>query len=94
MVLSTQSQRSNCKIRGPLVGPLLGASKERKMDGDSVAAPSAVPRTTQKEYLTQSVTKMSESKYKVTDTIYNVITYDRNGKIDVSTNIRYLDYIV
>jgi hypothetical protein len=68
--------------------------RRSRMDGDSVAAPSAVPRTTQKEYLTQSVTKMSESKYKVTDTIYNVITYDRNGKIDVSTNIRYLDYIV
>ena len=37
---------------------------------------------------------MSESRYKITDTIYNVMTYDRNGKINVSTNIRYLDYIV
>ena len=68
--------------------------RRSRMDGDSVTAPSSVPRTTQKEYLTQSVTKMSESKYKVTDTIYNVITYDRNGKASVSTNIRYLDYIV
>ena len=69
--------------------------RKGRMDGDSVTAPSSViPRTTQKEYLTQSVTKMSESKYKVTDTIYNVITYDRNGKASVSTNIRYLDYIV
>ena len=68
--------------------------RKGKMEGDSVSAPSAVPRTTQKEYLTQSVTKMSETKYKVTDTIYNVITYDRNGKASVSTNIRYLDYIV
>lgn len=94
MVLSTQSQRSNRKIRGPLVGPLLGASKERKVEGDHIQAPSTVSRVTQKEYLTQSVTKMSETKYKVTDTIYNVITYDRNGKINVSTNVRYLDYIV
>ena len=64
------------------------------MDGDSVTAPSSVARVTQKEYLTQSVTKMSETRYKVTDTIYNVITYDRSGKINVSTNVRYLDYIV
>ena len=69
--------------------------RKGRMEGDSVTATSSViPRTTQKEYLTQSVTKMSETKYKVTDTIYNVITYDRNGKVDVSTNIRYLDYIV
>ena len=69
--------------------------RKGRMEGDSVAASSpVVPRTTQKEYLTQSVTKMSETKYKVTDTIYNVITYDRNGKVDVSTNVRYLDYIV
>ena len=68
--------------------------RRSRMSGDSVAAPSSVPRTTQKEYLTQSVTKMSETRYKVTDTIYNVITYDRNGKVAVSTNVRYLDYIV
>ena len=68
--------------------------RKGRMEGDSVTATSSVPRTTQKEYLTQSVTKMSETKYKVTDTIYNVITYDRNGKVDVFTNIRYLDYIV
>lgn len=68
--------------------------RRSRMAGDSVAAPSSVSRTTQKEYLTQSVTKMSETRYKVTDTIYNVITYDRNGKVAVSTNVRYLDYIV
>ena len=69
--------------------------RKGRMEGDSVtAASSVIPRTTQKEYLTQSVTKMSETKYKVTDTIYNVITYDRNGKVSVSTNVRYLDYIV
>ena len=68
--------------------------RRSRMAGDSVAATSSVPRTTQKEYLTQSVTKMSETRYKVTDTIYNVITYDRNGKVAVSTNVRYLDYIV
>ena len=85
MILSVEPKRS---VRRRNV------AREGKMDGDSVTAPSSVPRTTQKEYLTQSVTKMSESKYKVTDTIYNVITYDRNGKVDVSTNIRYLDYIV
>ena len=68
--------------------------RDGKMEGDHVQAPSSVARVTQKEYLTQSVAKVSETKYKVTDTIYNVITYDRNGKIDVSTNIRYLDYIV
>ena len=45
-------------------------AREGKMDGDSVTAPSSVSRVTQKEYLTQSVTKMSESRYKITDTIY------------------------
>jgi len=30
---------------------------------------------------------------KITDTIYTVTTYDRAGKLDVFTNIRYLDYI-
>ena len=69
-------------------------ARESSMEGDSVAAPSSVARVSQKEYLTQSVTKMSETRYKVTDTIYNVITYDRSGKINVSTNVRYLDYIV
>ena len=34
------------------------------------------------------------NKYKITNTIYTVTTYDRAGKLDVFTNIRYLDYIV
>jgi len=53
-----------------------------------------VPTSWEKEYMVQSVAKLPDNKYKVTDTIYNVITYDRNGKLDQSTNIRYLDYIV
>lgn len=53
-----------------------------------------VPTTYQKDYLVQSVSKAPDNKYKVTDTIYMVVTYDKNGKLDQSTNIRYLDYII
>jgi len=48
----------------------------------------------EKDYSVQSVAKAPDNRYKVTDTIYTVITYDQNGKLDTSTNIRYLDYIV
>ena len=54
---------------------------------------SAVPTSYQKEYSTQTVSKVADDKHKVTDTIYTVTTYDRAGKLDVFTNIRYLDYI-
>ena len=57
------------------------------------AAPT-VPTSWEKEHMVQSVAKVPDNKYKVTNTIYNVITYDRNGKLDQSTNVRYLDYIV
>ena len=53
----------------------------------------AIPRSYSKEYTTQSVSKVDDDKYKITNTIYNVTTYDRNGKLDTFTNIRYLDYI-
>jgi len=59
----------------------------------SPAAPT-VPTSWEKEHTVQSVAKVPDDKYKVTNTIYEVITYDRNGKLDQSTNIRYLDYIV
>ena len=59
----------------------------------SPAAPT-VPTSWEKEHTVQSVAKVPDDKYKVTNTIYNVITYDRNGKLDQSTNVRYLDYIV
>ena len=55
---------------------------------------SAVPNSYSKEYKVQSVAKLPNNRYKVTDTIYLVITYDKNGKLDQSTNIRYLDYII
>lgn len=53
----------------------------------------AIPRSYSKEYATQSVSKVDDDKYKITNTIYSVTTYDRNGKLDTFTNIRYLDYI-
>ena len=53
-----------------------------------------IPTSWEKEHMVQSVAKVPDNKYKVTNTIYNVITYDRNGKLDQSTNVRYLDYIV
>ena len=53
-----------------------------------------VPTVFEKDYTVQSISKMSDTQYKVTDTIYNVVTYDKNGKLDQSTNIRYLDYII
>ena len=51
------------------------------------------PTSYSKEYLTQTVSKVDDDKYKITKTIYTVTTYDRAGKLDVFTNIRYLDYI-
>ena len=53
-----------------------------------------VPTSWEKEHTVQSVAKVPDHRYKVTNTIYNVITYDRNGKLDQTTNTRYFDYIV
>ena len=55
---------------------------------------SPVPTTYSKEYKTQEVAKVDDNKHKITDFIYNVITYDRGGRLDVFTTVRYLDYIV
>ena len=66
--------------------------KKDKMEVNSVSA--TIPESYQKDYKVQSVSKAPDNKYKVTDTIYMVITYDKNGKLDQSTNIRYLDYII
>ena len=59
-----------------------------------VSPVSATPTSYSKKYSTQTVSKVDDDKYKITDTIYTVTTYDRAGKLDVFTNIRYLDYIV
>jgi len=71
-------------------------SVQRVRKGNMEVNPAAptVPTSWEKEHMVQSVAKVPDNKYKVTNTIYNVITYDRNGKLDQSTNIRYLDYIV
>ena len=58
-----------------------------------VTAIEAIPTSYSKEYSTQTVSKVDDNKHKITDTIYTVTTYDRNGKLDTFTNIRYLDYI-
>lgn len=55
---------------------------------------SPIANTWEKDYTVQSVAKAPNNRYKVTNTIYTVITYDQNGKLDTSTNTRYLDYIV
>ena len=55
---------------------------------------SAVPTSYQKEYSSQTVSKVDDDKHKVTNTIYTVTTYDRAGKLDVFTNVRYLDYLI
>jgi hypothetical protein len=59
-----------------------------------VSAIDAIPTSYSKEYSTQTVSKVDDDKHKITNTIYNVTTYDRNGKLDTFTNIRYLDYVV
>ena len=58
-----------------------------------VTAIESIPTSYSKEYSTQTVSKVDDNKYKITNTIYTVTTYDRNGKLDTFTNIRYLDYI-
>ena len=60
---------------------------------EKVSSVNAIPTSFSKEYSTQTVAKVDDNKYKITDTIYTVTTYDRAGKLDVFTNIRYLDYI-
>ncbi len=64
-----------------------------KSDSMEVNSVDAIPTSYSKEYSTQSVSKVDDDKYKITNTIYSVTTYDRNGKLDTFTNIRYLDYI-
>ncbi len=59
-----------------------------------VSAIDAIPTSYSREYSTQTVSKVDDDKYKITNTIYTVTTYDRNGKLDTFTNIRYLDYVV
>ncbi len=66
--------------------------KRSDMEVNSIAA--TIPESYQKDYKVQSVSNAPDNKYKVTDTIYMVVTYDRNGKLDQSTNVRYLDYII
>jgi len=58
-----------------------------------VTAIESIPTSYSKEYSTQTVSKVDDNKHKITNTIYTVTTYDRNGKLDTFTNIRYLDYI-
>jgi hypothetical protein len=65
--------------------------KRNDMEVNSI---SPIASTWEKDYTVQSVAKAPDSRYKVTNTIYTVITYDQNGKLDTSTNIRYLDYII
>ncbi len=60
---------------------------------EKVSSVNGIPTSFSKEYSTQTVAKVEDNKYKITDTIYTVTTYDRAGKLDVFTNIRYLDYI-
>ncbi len=59
-----------------------------------VSAIDAIPTSYSREYSTQTVSKVDDDKHKITNTIYTVTTYDRNGKLDTFTNIRYLDYVV
>ena len=66
--------------------------KRSDMEVNSIAA--TIHESYQKDYKVQSVSNAPDNKYKVTDTIYMVVTYDKNGKLDQSTNIRYLDYII
>lgn len=55
---------------------------------------SSIPKSYAKDYVVQSIAKAPDARYKVTNTIYTVITYDKDGKLSQSTNIRYLDYII
>lgn len=74
---------------------MISSVNERKRSRMEVPPVTAtVPTVFEKDYTFQSISKISDTQYKVTDTIYNVVTYDKNGKLDQSTNIRYLDYII
>jgi len=58
------------------------------------ASEATVPNVSTKTYMTQTVSKSAEEgKHKITNIYYDVVTYDKNGTLDVFTNIRYLDYI-
>ena len=69
------------------------SARRVRNDSVEVTAIEAIPTSYSKEYSTQTVSKVDDNKHKITDTIYTVTTYDRNGKLDTFTNIRYLDYI-
>ena len=70
------------------------APRARRSKMEVNPATPTVPTSWEKEHTVQSIAKAPDNRYKVTDTIYNVITYDTNGKIEQSTNVRYLDYLV
>ena len=69
------------------------SARRARSDSMEVSAIDAIPTSYSKEYTTQSVSKVDDDKHKITNTIYSVTTYDRDGKLDTFTNIRYLDYI-
>lgn len=67
---------------------------EPKRRGSKMEISPVVPTVTEKSYMTQTVSKTAEEgKHKITNIYYDVVTYDKNGTLDVFTNIRYLDYI-
>ena len=59
-----------------------------------VTAIEGIPTSYSKEYSTQTVSKVDDNKHKITDTIYTVTTYDKAGKLDYYTSLRYLEYLV
>ena len=54
-----------------------------------------VPTTWQKDYTSiPSSSRIDENLDRVSQTIYTVTTYDKAGKLDYYTSLRYLEYLV
>lgn len=67
--------------------------RERNDKVEVSPSEATVPDVSTKTYMTQTVAKTAEEgKYKIVNMYYDVVTYDKNGTLDVFTNIRYLDY--
>ena len=67
--------------------------RERRNKVEVAPSEATVPDVSTKTYMTQTVSKTAEEgKYKIVNMYYDVVTYDKNGTLDVFTNIRYLDY--
>ena len=80
-------------IRKIMISSAKSERRRAKMEVAPVHA--TVPTTWQKDYTSiPSSSRIDENLDRVSQTIYTVTTYDKAGKLDYYTSLRYLEYLV